>query len=347
MKAVTSIDTILAALRAAADPTRLRLLALLSGGELTVSEMTQILGQSQPRVSRHLKLMGEAGLLERLREGSWVFYRLAEPVREGGSAASLARDLVGRISQTDPTIARDAERLAMVRAARAAQAEAYFRANAERWDQLRALHLPDRDVERVLRDLVGPGEIGLHVDLGTGTGRMLLLFADQVTRGLGLDVSHEMLTVARTALEARGAGHLTVRQGDIAAPPIEAGAADLVTLHLVLHYLDDAGSALAEAARLLRPGGRLLIVDFAPHELEFLREDHAHRRLGFDEREITALGTAAGLRLVRTVHLPPSAEGATGGGTDDRLTLTVWLFEAAAPLPPAPTTPTWDETPSR
>ncbi|MFZ5790358.1 MAG: ArsR/SmtB family transcription factor [Pseudomonadota bacterium] len=310
------MEQLLASLRAAGDPTRLRLLAVLSRAELTVTELTQVLGQSQPRLSRHLKLLVSAGLLNRFQEGSWVFFRPAEK----GAGGALVRFLIERIRADDPTIARDLERLAVVRQQRAEAAAAYFRARATEWNEIRALHIAEKEVDAAVLDLLGEGPLGDLVDLGTGTGRLLELLASRARSAIGIDLSREMLAIARHALDRPEWRHVQVRQGDIYALNLESASADLVTLHLVLHYLDDPGAAILEAARLLRPGGRLLIVDFAPHNLEFLRDEHAHRRLGFTQDEIAGWCREAGLTVETSRQLPPSA---SHGG--ENLTVVLWL----------------------
>src|SRR5579859_6813072 len=272
-----------AVLKAAAETTRLRILALLAETELTVSDLTEILRQSQPRLSRHLRLLAEAGLIERFREGAWAFFRLGE---RGGSA-DIARTLIARLDAEDAVIARDRERLAAVRASRAAAAQSYFRRHAAEWDRIRKLHVADAAVEAAVRSALADKPIRALLDLGTGTGRMLELFAADVERGLGLDLSLDMLALARARLDHAGLQHCSVRHGDIYNLALPRDSFDAVIIHQVLHFLDDAPRAIREAARVLRPGGRLLVVDFAPHDLEFLREQHAHRRLGFAAETVT------------------------------------------------------------
>jgi ArsR family transcriptional regulator len=295
-----SMDQLLLALRAVAEPTRLRLLALCAEGEWTVSELVQILGQSQPRVSRHLKQLAEAGLLERLPEGSWVFHRLARD----GAAAHLAHDIVARLPGGDTALSQDRERLQGVRRARAAAAQGYFRANAARWDEIRSLQVDDLQVESRLLAMLPPD--GLHdlLDVGTGTGRILELYGARGVDGVGVDLSHEMLSVARSNLARVGLSNVYVRHGDMYRLPWPAPTFDAVTFHQVLHFADDPGAAIAEARRVLRPGGRMVIVDFAPHEVELLRRDHAHRRLGFADGEVADWLAEAGLTPVDTARLP-------------------------------------------
>jgi ArsR family transcriptional regulator len=294
------MEALLTGLRAVAEPTRLRLLLLCAEGELTVSELTEILGQSQPRVSRHLKLLCEAGLLDRFREGTWAFYRLAQ--RSPG--AELARRLLELVPPGDPTVTLDCERLEAVKRQRAETANAYFRANAAQWDHIRSLYIDEREVEAALATLL-PEEM-LHdlLDIGTGTGRMLEIFGPRAEHALGIDLSREMLAVARVNLERAGLSNCSIRQADMYQLPVPGGSFDAVVIHQVLHYAERPSHVIAEAARVLRPGGRLVVVDFAPHELEFLRAEHAHRRLGFADAEIREWCRDAGLEPESVVHLP-------------------------------------------
>jgi ArsR family transcriptional regulator len=317
-EAIPSLDGLLDGLRAAGEPTRLRLLALLSKSELTVTELTQILGQSQPRVSRHLKLLAGAGLIDRFREGTWVFYRLGEH----GQGAALARELVRLMPADDQSLARDLDGLAAVTRARAEAAADYFAANAAHWDRIRSLHVPEAEVEAALLALAGDAPIGELLDVGTGTGRMLALLGPRARRGLGLDLSHEMLAMARAALDAGGLRHCQVRHGDMYRMPLNAGQVDLAVVHQVLHFAHDPALAIAEIARVLAPGGRALIADFAPHELEHLREAHAHRRLGFADAEVVGWCRAAGLEA----HLARRLAG-------EPLTVCIWVAAKPVALP--------------
>ena len=303
------MERILSGMKAAAEPTRLRLLAICAYAELTVTELTQILGQSQPRVSRHLKLLCEAGLLTRHREGTWAFYRLAEQ----GSCASLAHSLIDLLPEDDSVLALDLERLEGVKAARARAAADYFRANADRWDRIRGLYVPEAEVEAVLLGIFEGQGIGDFLDIGTGTGRILEIFAPLVGRGVGIDLSHDMLTVARAKLEGANIRHCQVRHGDLYNLPFASATQDAVVVHQVLHYLDDPRASLDEAARVLKPGGNLAIVDFAGHGEEFLRQEHRHRWLGFDDADIGQWLLGAGLE----VHTPVALAGRP-------LTVKVW-----------------------
>ncbi len=312
------MSDILAALRAAGEATRLRLLFILSQGEFNVTELMRILCQSQPRISRHLKLMTDAGLLERHKEGSWVVFR----AHEEGAAGRLGRTILELLAGDDETLREDAARLAAVKAERAARAAAYFSSVAREWDTIRSLHVAEEQVEQAMLRLAGEGPWRFYADLGTGTGRILELFARHAEHAVGLDLSHEMLTIARARLDAAGLNHAQARRADIYDLPLPDAAADFVTLHQVLHYLDDPAAALSEAARILRPGGRLLIADFAPHDLEFLREEHAHRRLGISQAALSRWLTRAGLAPLRHETLPPPPEHGAHG-----LTVSLWLAE--------------------
>ncbi len=308
-------------LKALAEPTRLRILALLSEGELSVKDLTRILGQSQPRISRHLKLLAEAGLVDRAPEGSWVYFRLTDK----GRAGDLARQALGAVDAADATVVRDQRRAESVQGERQQAAQAYFQAHAGEWDKIRALHVAEADVEAAVSTALGPGPFGLFVDLGTGTGRMLELFAPRYRRGLGLDLNPAMLAYARAKLEHAGIVHAQVRQADIYDLQLADASADAVVMHQVLHFLGDPQRAIREAVRVLAPGGRLLIVDFAPHELEFLREHYAHERLGFGRSQLKQWLEDCALTVLESHHLPPP------DAAGDKLTVSLWL----ATRPPA------------
>jgi len=301
------------------DPTRLRLLLLLRQAELTVSELIEIVGQSQPRVSRHLKLLGEAGLVERFKEGSWVFCRAADR----GTGAELGAAIA---ALADPALQQaDKARLAQVRQTRANAAAAYFKSNAAEWERIRALHAPERDVEEAItRHLTAVG-IENFLDAGTGTGRMLELIAPHAKRAVGIDVSPDMLGIARDRLLRENIANAQVRLGDIYRLPFPNGSVgpgfDVVLFHQVLHYLDDPGAAVAEAARVMASGGRLLIADFASHKEEFLRDEFAHRRLGFSDREVESWFSLAGLVNAGSETIAPQRAG-------EKLTVKLWLATA-------------------
>jgi ubiquinone/menaquinone biosynthesis C-methylase UbiE/DNA-binding transcriptional ArsR family regulator len=317
------MDELLSSLKAAAETTRIRIMFILSHGELNVSELTYVLGQSQPRVSRHLKLMAEAGLLSRHKEGNWVLFRL----RNEGLGGALARALVDMLSIKDSLLSGDLARLEAVKRQRDEKAAAYFSANAASWSNLRSLHVDEENVEQAMTKLIGREPVDTVVDLGTGTGRVLELFAGQARQLFGVDSSREMLAIARTSLEKRGVKQAELRQADVYALPLADASADVVTLHQVLHFLDEPQKALFEARRILKPSGRLLVVDFAPHELEEMRENHAHRRLGISAEQMVSWCAKAKLDLEKHEVLdPPWLKDRKG------LTVSIWLARPA----PAP-----------
>ncbi|MBY3200048.1 metalloregulator ArsR/SmtB family transcription factor [Rhizobium laguerreae] len=309
------LDALVDVLKAAGEPTRLRLLALLDGGDLTVTDLTEILGQSQPRISRHLKLLGEAELIERYQEGAWAYFRL----KQDGKAAMLVRALLKHVSENDPTILRDGERLSQVKRQRAERAQAYFSRNAAEWDELRRLHAADEEVDAAVIRLLGSQPIDSLLDLGTGTGRILELLSGLYRRATGVDASRDMLSVARANLDKSRITKATVRHADILNLPFEGQDFDLVTIHQVLHFFDQPEIAIAEAARMLRPGGRLVVIDLAPHTLEYLRDEHAHVRLGFSHQAMSDWLRKAGLDVEQVVDLHPGQQSGQG------LTVTVWL----------------------
>ena len=295
--------------RALADTTRLRVLQLLRSMELSVGELAQVLGQSQPRVSRHVKILVDAGLAERRKEGSWVFVALGGAERVAPVLAAL--DIWGE--GKDHWAAADVARLAAVRADRTAAASAWFESHAGEWDAIRSLHVAETEVEAAIADVLGDTRIGQLVDIGTGTGRMLELFAGRARAAIGIDRSSEMLRLARAKLADAGIG-AELRQADLYALPIADGAADLAILHNVLHFAQQPAGAIAEAARVLGDGGRLLIADFASHDREELRAREAHVRLGFSDEQVLGWFEAAGL-------MPARVETLEGGA----LTVKLWL----------------------
>ncbi len=305
----------MATLNAIGESTRLRILALCGRAELTVSELQQVLSQSQPRISRHLRILSEAGLLNRRREGAWTYYRL----RHSGEQAEIAREIIVRLPGDDPVVKGDLDRLGQVKETRRLAAEQYFRANAARWDEIRALHADVALIERRLLELVPAGTGARLVDIGTGTGRILQIFAPRIGYGLGIDLSHEMLTVARVNLDDPAFANCEVQQGDMYRLPCRDAKFDIAIVNMVLHYAEHPGEVIEEAARVLRPGGRLVVVDFAPHENVALREEHAHRWAGFSDATIAGYFASAGME-------PPDGEAIAEG----RLTVSIWSAERAA-----------------
>ena len=307
------MEPLLAALKAIAEPTRLRIVALCGAAELTVSDIVGILGQSQPRVSRHLKLLVEAGLLERHQEGSWARYRLTGAE---STARALAEAVVDLLPETEVQITRDRERLEKLRGERAEKAKAFFAKNAEQWAELRSLHIDEAEVDLALVKALSSRPVDRLLDIGTGTGHVLKLMGPAIGAGVGIDRSPDMLDLARTELDAAGLFNCQVRQADIRQLPFDDRRFDAVSLHMVLHFIDDAEAAISEAARVLAPGGRLVAVDFTPHDRQELVETQGHVRLGIADDRMTAWLGAAGLRAKRPQRLK--------GGP---LTVVLWIAE--------------------
>ncbi len=302
----------LIAYKAIADASRLRMMLLLARNELAVTDLTRILRQSQPRVSRHLKILTDAGLIERYKEGAWVFYRLAGV----GRAADVARGLVEMAATDSLEHAKDIDRLGEIIAARIGESDVYFASHAAEWDHIRSLHVSEAEVETAIIDALSKRPIGHFLDIGTGTGRVLEIMAPHVSRGVGVDISREMLGLARARLERRGYDHCQVRLADMYDLPKDSEGYDTITLHQVLHFADDPQQVVAEAASVLRPDGQILVVDFAPHDNEALRDQHSHRRLGFADDQMLHYLSETGLRGEVINHL-------TGG----ELTVTLWRAE--------------------
>ena len=293
----------------------MRILALLRYGELAVGELAQILDQSQPRLSHHLKALTSVGLVERMPEGAWVFYA----VPASGAMRDFIDSIIAQLDPESEELVRDSRRSSLVKQARREAAREYFEDIAEDWDKVRQLHIGREDVEACLLRLAGHGPFERIVDIGTGTGRMLRLFAGRARRLDGLDLSHRMLTVARANLNSDMVLHAYVRQGEASDLPYEDGVADIVTIHHVLHFLDEPERVIQEAARVLSDSGKLLIVDFAPHTLEFLRAEHGHRHLGMRHSVLKEWSTNAGLELAEPItFLPPKS-------AEQGLTVQVWV----------------------
>ncbi len=288
------MEEIATALKVMGHPDRLRILAILSYGEFTVSELVHILGLSQPRITQYIKSLEEAGIIERLKEGSWVFSRIN---RNNAAISALVATTLGSLKVDDPALLSDRRKLEEVREHRAKSADAFFADVANDRGQLGDEYLPQADIEAVIKRLAGNNAFDFMVDLGTGTGRILNLFSDQVKRGTGFDNSADMLKVARYNLSGDSHAHLSLRQGDLRSTPLASASADLVTLHQVLHFLDDPEDAIREAARIMMPEGKLLIIDYIKHDLEVFREKYAHRRLGFSDENLLLWVKTAGLKL--------------------------------------------------
>lgn len=306
------METLIKLFKAAGEPTRMRILAALSQYELTVTELVSLLGQSQPRVSRHLKLLLEAGLVSRFQEGSWVFQRLDE--------SELTRSIVRLIDLEDPMLKQDAERLARIKAHNARLAADYFSSNAGDWDQVRTMIGSDETIEQAMLQVIAQRRFRNQIDMGTGTGRIVEIFADRTDRATGYDSNPEMLKLARSKFEQAGLVHCQARLGDITALPAPSASADLITIHQVLHYLDSPFAVIEEAKRLLAADGLILIVDFARHQHEFLRTEHAHRRLGFADSEVLFWADNNALTVS---HMEKITHNDTRNGLD----VVLWVLE--------------------
>ncbi len=312
------MDRVLAALAAAADPTRLRLLALGACGAFCINDFCEILGQSQPRLSRHVRLLCEGGLLERSREGANAWLTLAQ-----GDAGALVRDILKRLDTEDPLLAADRRGAARVLAERARAASDTFRSKGADWDEMRALDLPAAAVEAALLSLLPTRDVGRALDIGTGTGRLLEVLAPRLAPGsLGIDASRAMLALARVRLARPELAHVSVRMADMYALPLRDASFDLVLLQMVLHYAEAPEAVIAEAARVLAPGGTMMIVELAPHARAELGPRMGHRALGFSDDAMAALLRSSGLSETGAVCV------------DGPLTVRIWRGEAEAVAAP-------------
>ncbi|GJM03520.1 MAG: ArsR family transcriptional regulator [Rhodomicrobium sp.] len=315
MSTTLSKDELLSALKAAGDQTRLRLLVLLSRAEHNVKDLTEIMGQSQPRLSRHLKLLTGAGLIERFQEGSWVYYRIARD----GAPAALVTKLLTAANPADKTFNKDRQQADKVMAARAGEAQAYFKTHAKDWDSIRSLYIREELVEDEMETLLGDTQVEKLIDLGTGTGRILERFHHLFKTGIGIDINKEMLRHARARLDRLSITSCELRHGDITNLPLEDNLADTVIMHQILHFFAEPKHACIEAARLLKTGGRLLIVDFAPHKQEQLRVNFAHQRLGFSEDQLWQFLKGTGLKGLAFKRLPSTTT------QENALDVSLWL----------------------
>ena len=300
--------------QALADPVRIRILYLLQEMELSVGELAQTLAQGQPKISKHLKVLIECGLVDRRKEGNWVFLRLGASALVSPVFALL--DRWAGVHGRNPWLAADVTRLTAINAERSAEAEAYFEAHAAEWDRLRALHVATEDVDEAILRTIGDHRIGELVDIGTGIGTMIHLLADRADYMIGIDRSPEMLRFGRAKLLRDGVTNAELRQGDMHALDLHSSSADTAVLHQVLHYARRPAAVIAEVARILKPTGKLIVVDVASHDREELRREHAHARLGFGDEEVLEFMRAAQLNGRVVDHL-------TGGA----LTVTVWSAE--------------------
>ncbi len=306
-----SLEELLIIFRAISDPTRLRLMGLTSKTELSVSELTQILAQSQPRISRHLKLLCEAGLLERFQEGTSVFYR----AENNNSHPDLIK-VIDKIITNSDWMSLDFSRLQEAKKNRSKKIEDYFKANASRWDQIRSMHVPELEVENYLLRIISGKKIKKFLDIGTGTGRILELFGKNVDQGWGIDNSKEMIAMARQAIERANLKNCHVRFSDMYSLPFFDKSIDMICIHQVLHFANDPEEAIKESSRVLNIGGTIIVIDFLPHNIESLRQDHAHKRLGFSNFEITKWLESSKLKIVNKKQF-----------SGNPLTVVIWVAE--------------------
>lgn len=306
------MEEILKGLRASAEATRLRILGLCAHAELTVSDLVEILGQSQPRISRHLKLLVEAGVLVRNQEGPWAWYRLPEE----GMGAELARLIVDLLPLEDRQHAQDLKRLQAISEGWTSRVADFFRQHAGDWEQIRSLHADQTAVDLALLSALRDGPIESLLDIGTGSAHVLSLVGKRAQSAIGIDRSREMLNVARSNLFKAGLKNCQVRQADMLALPFEDESFTAITMNMVLHFAERPDAAISEASRVLAKNGRIVIVDFVSHELEQLREEQAHRWLGFDDAQMQSWFHASGLHPLQPHHLD--------GG---KLTVSLWSAE--------------------
>ncbi len=292
-----AMESLASFLKTLGHPDRLRIMALLLQGDFTVSEITQVLGLSQPRVTQYINALEKAQVIERFKEGSWVFSRLR---RNDPKLWALVTAVLSQLPGDDTVLRADKRRLDEIKSVRADAANAFFAQASNDENQLGIEYLPREDIDAELCDMLSSGPYEMLIDLGTGSGRVLNVLSDKITTGIGIDNNRDMLSVARHSLSLAAHPHLRVQQGDLHNTNLKSALANVVTLHQVLHYLERPDGAIREAARLLTEGGQLIIIDFAAHDFEDFRERFAHRRLGFSDEDMQSLLKIHNLTLVET-----------------------------------------------
>jgi len=281
--------------KALADETRLRLCAILLRHELNVGELTGVLGMGQPRISRHLKILAEAGLLECRREGLWAFYRAA-PSGPGRRFLDCQEELLA----AEPRCVQDRERAAQVLRERVAATQRFFDSVAGQWRDLSREILGDFDLADEMAARLHAGM--LVADLGCGPGELLARLAEGARLAIGVDSSPRMLELAAARLAGRT--NVSLRLGELEHLPLREGEVQAVTLSLVLHHVSDPVAVLAEARRVLAPGGELLVAEFDRHDNEAMRERYGDARLGVDRNMLYDWLLAAGFDPRRTDAFP-------------------------------------------
>ncbi len=281
-------------LKALADPCRLRLTAVLLSGEFTVQELTRIMDMGQSRISRHLKILTEAGVLTVKRQGTWSYYRAGEECR----FFSAIRPAFERELEMLTERSRDMAAVAEVLEERRRRSQEFFDRHARQWDDLARTLLPVPEYHKRLIKQVPEGVTLLEI--GIGTGALLIELAARAANVIGVDHSPAMLEEARRRLANDGVSSVELRLGEMSHLPLSDGSVGCVVANMVLHHAADPAAVLAEIRRVLVPGGVLLLADLARHEREAAREQLADQWLGFEENELTDWLKLAGFAVVTT-----------------------------------------------
>ena len=278
--------------KALADPCRARLTAVLLSGEFTVQELTRIMGMGQSRVSRHLKILTEAGVLSVKRQGTWSYYRAGEE----STFFSGIRPAFERELSSLPERCRDLAAVSKVLEERRRRSQEFFDCHARQWDDLARTLLPVPEYRQRLLQLVPEGASVLEI--GIGTGGLLTELTSRASRVIGVDHSPAMLEEARRRLNDRGIGGIELRLGEMSHLPLSDASVGCVVANMVLHHAADPPAVLAEIRRVLAPGGTLLLADLARHERESAREQLADQWLGFEDNELTEWLRRAGFTII-------------------------------------------------
>ncbi len=318
MEKIKNYQDLIAIYKALGEETRLRIVCLLRNRELSVSDLTSLLHQSQPCISNHLKLLYEQGIVKRYQEGSYAYFRLT-------SDRQLIRLINAGLERLDflydPVLRDDVNHYRELMDVQAEKSITFFAEIAEKWNKIRILTIPAKQEEEFLYEKLKDVIVGNFIDLGTGTGRMLKIFSENYKNGVGIDWSHNMLNVARACLHQNQINHAYVCQGNIYNLTFDDFLADCVISHQVLHYLSTPHKVFKQVAQLLKPGGKFVIVDFAPHNSEFLLKNYAHQRLGFSDEIIQEWLSLNDFQLKETHSLVPDPDTAE----KQKITLKIWV----------------------